>query len=130
MLFKGQGHYGQTTMNRNLIGGRGYQGTKVFKTFYAAYTSLDYYLQKQRNDVYKLYWNKPEYFEKLNLAMHRGYQAWATHHGFPKEKLAELAAKLVEYGNNYAPVHSSRIDKLATTLPPEFNVRGKWTPES
>lgn len=92
--------------------------------------SLDNYLQKESSNVYKLYWNKPKYSAELNLAIHRGYQAWATKHGFPKEKMAELATKLVEYGNNYAPVHSNRIDRLAITLPSEFNVRGKWTPES
>lgn len=43
--------------------------------------------------------------------------------------MAELAVKLVEYGESYPPVHSSKVDMLVTHLPPEFNVRGRWTPE-
>lgn len=94
----------------------------MFKTYDEAYTSLSQHLNSVCVGL-------GAHRNKIDLAIHRGFQEWATNNGIPKRLMADLAAKLVQYGQTYPSIHSSKVDKLVTTLPNEFNVRGNWTPE-
>jgi hypothetical protein len=102
---------------------------KPFKTYFDAYTSLAAHLKQAADEVFREHKNQPNYTAKLNLAIHRAYQRWATESGISSEDMRDLAIALSKFSSDYVLGPSFYVNMLVSTLPNEFNVRGKWTPE-
>lgn len=100
-----------------------------FKTYFDAYTSLATCLKLTAAEVASEHKYQPNYEARLNLAIHRAYQRWATEAGFSKGDMRALAIALSKFSRDYTLNTDIHVNRLVSTLPAEFNVRGKWTPE-
>ena len=102
---------------------------KPFETYSDAYLSLAAHLKQTAIEMHHEHKYTPNYTAKLNLAIHRAYQKWATEAGFSSEDMRDLAITLSDFSRDYVLGPSFYVNMLVSTLPDEFNVRGKWTPE-
>jgi hypothetical protein len=74
---------------------------KPFKTYFDAYTSLAAHLKQAADEVFREHKNQPNYTAKLNLAIHRAYQRWATESGISSEDMRDLAIALSKFSSDY-----------------------------
>lgn len=70
----------------------------------------------------------PRYFIERNLSIHRAFEAWCADQGLV-QRAGEIRGALARHLDAYRTPDVLVLEPLFKTVPDEFNVRGRWTPE-
>lgn len=87
-------------------------------------------LREQTYNAYKESFGTSEYFPRLSILVHRAFDAFASGFDIPANKRGDFLDMLKKHAIYYRQDRvTSGLEALFHTLPPEFNVRGKWVSE-